>query len=177
MISTYPSVFKSNLSGHIFQAVSSGLIFLVSLWMLVISIDFANIPKNLVNAVLIVVMLLSFAILFISILRLIKPLPELEYLESGFNCKVGTSTLIHVKWEDVEDLAFVSVEKEQVLAVLLKQPSLAIRPFRGWASLVMKARLKKYGTPVILSAKRLNINLDDLKVGFVHHWNQFRHDV
>ena len=175
MSRTYPSVFKSNLSGHIFQALISGCVFSVSLWMLIISIDFDRIPKVLVNTVLISITVLSFIILLVSILRFIKPLPELEYLERGFSFKVGTSTLIHVNWEDVEDLAFVSVENEQVLAVMLKRPSLAIRPLRGWASVVMKVRLKKYGTPVILSARRLHVNLDDLKVGFVHHWNKYRH--
>lgn len=175
MNTIYPSLFKSNRIGHIFQAGISGVFFSICTWLLIISVSFANIPQYLVNSILIVIGLFSFAVLLISILRLLKPIPELEYLESGFNCKVGTSTRMQIKWEEVEDLAFVSGKKEQVLAVMLKRPSSAIRPFRGWASVVMKARLKNYGTPVILSAKRLNISLEDLKSGFVYYWNQYRH--
>lgn len=172
----HPSVFESNRTGHIFQAIVSAIVLAVSSWLYAIEVGFANIPKLFVFSVLYVLIGVSVIILLLSILRLLKPIPELKYSEEGFDCKVGTSTLIHIPWAEVDDLAFVSEEKEQVLAIILKNPASVIRQSRGWAATVLRARLKNYRTPIILSAKRLNISLEDLKLGFVHHWNQYRHD-
>lgn len=176
MSSNYQSVFQSNRTGHIFQAIVNFAVLAVSYWLCAIEVGFANIPKLLVFSVLCILIAASAIILILSILRLFKPIPELKYSEQGFDCKVGTSTLIHIPWADVEDLAFVSDEKEQILAIILKNPTSVIRHSRGWASAVLRARLKNYRTPIILSAKRLNISLEDLKLGFVYHWNQYRHD-
>lgn len=175
MQKVYPIIYKSNRVGHIFQAVISSILLFTSSWLLLISIGFDGIHKSLVVIVLGIIAISSLVVLILSFLRLIKPIPKLQYLDKGFECKIGTSTLIHIPWEEVDNLAFVSVKNEEVLAVILKRPTSIVRANRGWASLVMKARLKKYGTPIILSAKNLNISLDEMKLGFVHYWNKYRH--
>ena len=173
----YPSIYKSNRLGHIFQAVTSTILLLFSSWLLLISVGFDGIPQNLVFLILGIVALASLVVLLLSILRLYKPIPKLQYHAHGFDCTIGTSTLIQIKWEEVENLAFVSAKNEEVIAIILKRPASIIRRYRGWASLVMKARLKNYGTPIIFSAKDLNISLDEMKLGFVHYWNKHRHEI
>lgn len=170
----YPTEYKSNRIGHTFQAILAVILLILSGSILLRPAMFTNIPAALVITVCSILLMLAAGLLYISVLRLVTPLPELKYHKDGFDCKIGTYTLLHVKWEDVQDLAFINTKNEQILAVSLQKAASYIRPYRGWASTVMRARLKNYGTPVILSAKRLHISFEELQLGFVHYWNVYK---
>lgn len=175
MSKVYPSEYKSNRLGQSFQAIISSVSIAICCWALFSPLRLSDVPNSVLQTILGFLLILSMILLYLSILRLITPLPELRYHANGFDCKVGNYTLLQVKWEDVVDLAFINTDKEQVLAVILEKPSVYIRPLRGWASVIMKARLKNYGTPIILSARKLHTPFEQLQLGFVHHWNNYKH--
>lgn len=174
MSNAYPAEYKSNRIGQGFQAITSSVLICLCTWFLFSRLHFSNIPESLVYSVVWSILILSLILLYFSVLRLINPLPELRYHDLGFDCKIGNYTLVHVKWEDVKDLAFINTDKEQILAIILDKPSVYIRPLGGWTSIKMKARLKNYGTPIILSSKKLHIPFEKLQLGFVHYWNQYK---
>jgi uncharacterized membrane protein YwzB len=171
----YPSIYKTNTTGHLFQAIITFLIFLVAIWMYIQPLKFDKVSPEAVNMVALVMMLVTGIIFGISILRLLRPAPELEFLANGFKFKVGTSTIIFIPWESVQELSFVKDGDYLLLPVIISNPAQIIRESKGWSKLVLKARFKNYKTPVLLSSKRLHIDAEELKLSFVQHWNKFRH--
>jgi hypothetical protein len=171
----YPSVYKTNTSGHLFQAGLSFLIFIGSIWMYVQPLKFDQVSLETVNLFALLLMLISAIVFGISSLRIVRPTAELEFLSDGFNFKVGISTIVKVPWETVQDLSFINNGEYLLLPVFVSNSADIIRKTKGWAQFVLKARFKNYKTPVLLSSKRLHVNAEELKLSFVQHWNKYRH--
>lgn len=169
MCAEYPSVFKSNTSGHIVQGLFALPLFILGIWLLVNPLRLSNIPSSLILSGSLFITLISGLTLVFSILRILRPIPELEFTNQGFSIKVGLYTRLSIAWEDVLEVSFINEGGHQILAVMIKHPNTLNSLLRGWARIVIRSRQNHYGTPVILTSKRLRRPFEEIQHTFVWH--------
>lgn len=175
MSQPYPSIYKSNTSGHVFQAVITSLFFFAAIWLYIQPVKIDKVSNETINTFAIILMLITGIIFLVSILRILSSGPELEFTQEGFKFKVGTSSIVLIPWNTIQDVSFIKSGKHILLAVHISNPAEIVRNSKAWAKLVLLARLKNYRTPVLLSSKRLHTDSEELKLAFVQYWNKFRH--
>ena len=113
------------------------------------------------------VSLTIFSITFLSALDYIKTMFDktaaLTITDDGLNDNLSIFSVGNVSWAEVTDIKISSVLKTDFLIICVTNPQMFIDRKNIFKRKPLKSFLKKFGSPVVISQKRVDYNLKELK--------------
>jgi hypothetical protein len=130
----------------------------------------ANDPSYDLNIFLLALGILSIYSIFFTLVAFA------DYLKTIFDSKAALIINDHgvydnlsifsvgqVPWKEIEYIQLTKVLKNDFLILVLTHPQLYIQKQSAYKRKVLKSFLKNFGSPVVISQKRINLNLKDVK--------------
>lgn len=105
-----------------------------------------------------------------TIFRLLSNKPGLILTTNGFEDNSSFLGGHFIKWQDVESIDYLQVQKQKFIRVVLKDPNHVIAKSKGLQRFVMRMNYKFYGSPIHISANSLTYNFSKLQKEFYQNW-------
>lgn len=83
--------------------------------------------------------------------------------ERGINDRLSIFSSGHINWEDIKEVKIVQAYRSDFLVIVVLNPQLFIDKKPKFLQRPLKTSLKKFGSPVCISQKRILNNLYDIK--------------
>lgn len=83
--------------------------------------------------------------------------------DNGINDNLSIFSCGNISWTEISDVKTATVLKTNFLVVLLTNPVSFIEKQNIFKRKILKSYFKKFGSPIVVSQKRINYDVNDLK--------------
>jgi hypothetical protein len=95
--------------------------------------------------------------------------------DKGIDDRLTIYSLGQIDWTDVESIEKKNISFYNVLLIRLKNPEAFIEQQSGWKRRDLKRLKRKWGTPMIISQRIINYNLDELELEMKDRFDKVLH--
>jgi hypothetical protein len=106
-----------------------------------------------------------------GVFRLLSNKPGLILTADGFEDYSSFIGGQFIKWQEVEGIDSLQVQKQNFIRVFLKDPNNIIAKAKGLRKFAMKMNYKFYGSPIHISANSLTYKFSKLQEEFYGTWH------